>query len=171
MIVWTATLVVLVGLISTLTLLSPPPGFAQAPDETVVLEQPLAPRGREPASINSAVQFDSISLGGKENLQAVDLHIPCDGMQKTVFTQRVKQLRLKGDSCLSESTSAKNSSIKKSTIQNAANGFSATVFYPSQKSFTTDYISLSNGINRIVIHHQYVNGKTEDREYIIEREL
>ena len=166
MILWTATLVVLVGFLSALTLLRPPPGFADAPEELVVQAEPLAPKGREPASINSAVKFDAMSLGGKENLQAVDLKIPCDGVQKTIFTQKVGQLRLKGDSCATE-----NYLIKKSSIQNAANGFVATVFFPSQTSFTTDYISLANGINRIVIRHQFTNGKFEEREYIVEREI
>ncbi len=166
MILWTATLVVLVGFISTLTLLQPPPGF-EDPQETVVTQtESLTPKGREPASINSAVKFDSMSLGGKTNLQAVDLMIPCDGIQKTVFTQKVEQLRIKGDSCFTE-----NWQIKKSSIQNAANGFVATVFFPSQKSFTTDYISLANGINRIVIKHQFTNGKFEEREYVVEREV
>lgn len=166
MILWTLTLVLLVGFISTLTLLRPPPGFDEQQEELVVQAESLAPKGREPASINSAVEFDSMSLGGKTNLQAVDLKIPCDGVQKTVFTQKVEQLRLKGDSCLTE-----NLQIKRSSIQNAANGFVATVFFPSQKSFSTDYISLADGINRIVIKHQYSNGKFEEREYVVEREL
>lgn len=165
MILWTATLVVLVGFISALTLLRPPPGFEEQ-EELVTHSEPLAPKGREPASINSAVKFGSMSLGGKTNLQAVDLVIPCEGVQKTIFTQKVEQLRIKGDSCFTE-----NSQFKKSSIQNAANGFVATVFFPSQKSFTTDYISLANGINRIVIKHQFSNGKFEEREYIVEREI
>ncbi len=166
MIIWTATLVVLVGFISALTLLRPPPGFEDPQEELVMQAEPLAPKGREPASINSAVKFDSMSLGGKANLQAVDLVIPCEGVQKTIFTQKVEQLRIKGDSCFAQDWHLKNSSI-----QNAANGFVATVFFPSQKSFTTDYISLVNGINRIVIKHQFTNGKFEEREYIVEREL
>ncbi len=129
MILWTATLVVLVGFISALTLLRPPPGFEDPQEELVLQVEPLAPKGREPASINSAVQFDSMSLGGKTNLQAVDLKIPCAGVQKTIFTQKVEQLRLKGDSCHTEDWQ-----IKKSSIQNAANGFVATVFFPSQKN-------------------------------------
>lgn len=166
MILWTATLVVLVGLISAFTLLRPPPGFDDPKVAQVAQAEPLAPKGREPASINRNVEFDSMSLGGKDGLQAVDLKIPCEGAQRTVFTQRVEQLRLKGDSCAAE-----NNHIKKSSIQNAANGFIATVFFPSQKSFTTDYISLANGINRIVIKHHFTNGKVEEREYIVEREL
>lgn len=157
----------LVGFISALTLLRPPPGFE---DQEALVSQSeplaLAPKGREPASINSAVKFDAMSLGGKTNLQAVDLVIPCDGVQKTIFTQKVEQLRIKGDSCFTENWKLKNSSI-----QNAANGFVATVFFPSQKSFTTDYISLANGINRIVIKHQFTNGKFEEREYVVEREI
>lgn len=166
MILWTATLVVLVGFISTLTLLRPPPGFEDQQEALVMQTESLAPKGREPAAINSAVKFDSMSLGGKTNLQAVDLKIPCDGIQKTVFTQKVEQLRLKGDSCFTSDWQ-----IKESSIQNAANGFVATVFFPSHRSFTTDYISLANGINRIVIKHQFTNGQFEEREYVVEREV
>jgi hypothetical protein len=170
MILWTATLVVAVGLVGALTMLRPPPGYSPASaDESLVTKQPLVvvtPTGRDPASVNTAVQLSPISLGGKENLQAVDLTIPCDGVQKTIFTQRVKQLRLKGNSCLSN-----EKKLKRSDIQNAANGYSATVFFPTHTTFTTDYISLENGLNRIVIKHQYANGNVEEREYVVEREL
>lgn len=167
MILWTATLVVVVGLLAIFSMVRPPAGSEESffNDEPVALAV-VVPKGREPASINQAVQLNSMSLGGKENLQAVDLTIPCDGVQKTIFTQRVKQLRIKGESCLNQKFS-----LKSSDIQNAANGFNATVFFPSHSSFTTDYISLADGLNRIVIKHHYSNGKVEDREYLVEREL
>lgn len=160
MILLTLTAVVLTGFTSTYFLLQPPRSLiGQAKIEAA------ASSPRDPASVIAPIEHP-IGFGTtapRAIPKAVDLDLACD-TSKLVYDNSVAQIRLTGAPC-----SDAKAVFVSSEIRNEANGFSATVFHPTGSTFTTDYISLSPGLNHIRVLHQFVKGAREEREYIIER--
>jgi hypothetical protein len=186
MILWTLVLAVGLGLLAFGSWLSP----------VVPLEShfgsAVSSKGlRAPASTsdNSGSSYAMLPLDQSNLIQAVDFTVSClpevglngAGLKKSksstkasagakelksisaVFAPSVKQIRLSGSICTPKAE------LVKSEIENESNGFSATVFVQTPRSYTSDYISLTAGPNRLRIKNVYKDGSIEDRELVIER--
>lgn len=151
---WTGLAVLFTGLCSLYFLLQPPRSIAIS----YVSKVETSEGSRAPAAAKEAFPVEDTN----SRFQAVELTLPCDG--KTALDSNVAQVRLTGAPCENPKAEFASSSIK-----NEANGFSATVFHPTARTFTTDYISLSPGLNAIKIQHVFKQGRKEDRTYVIER--
>ncbi len=143
------------GLLSVFFLLQPP--------RSLVAVNSRTERGteRSPAAVVNPIAFGQAPVRVMQ--QAVDVSLKCQP-EKLIYDRSVAQIRLSGTPC----GDAKAVFVS-SEIVNEANGFSATVFHPTDNSFTTDYISLSPGSNKIRIMHQFAKGVREEHEYLIER--
>jgi hypothetical protein len=107
------------------------------------------------------------ATAAKQAPQTTEISLFCDGPQSAQVPASVKEARISGQFCLKNAPASEPSSV----IANEANGFAATLFFPKAKAFTTDYISLSPGRNRISIAHKWPGGLVETREFSIERAL
>ncbi len=164
MMFWTAILVVAVGAIATQLMLEPPPGMKSAKSVKSARRGPpqVLAKGRGPAAVSEA-KVSAQVVDDRADLQAVDLTLACKGAQTTSFVKGVAQVRLSGEACQSKRE------IASTEVRNEANGFSATVFPTGERSFTTDYMTLAHGMNRIRILHVFKAGGREEREYMIDR--
>lgn len=158
MIFWTSALAVGLGIAVVASMLQP----------TEVAHRPgaLPPSSlREPASIGAA-PYATLSFAN--SIQAVDFNLPCSATEpekRASLAATVKQLRLTGETCAPKP----KAELLKSEILNTSNGFSATVFVSGPRSFTTDYISLSDGTNALRIKHYFKDGSTSDSSLEINR--
>jgi hypothetical protein len=184
MIAWTSALVIGLGVLTISSMLQPPPAIAKAmappvaPPKAQAQAETGEPDGatRSPASQSpDALAYAAIPLDEKNTAQAVDLTLPCpsasakasgrpDPTMNKTFGAAVKQIRLTGQACGQKRTPASTE------ILNEANGFSATVFHPDDKSFTTDYISLAPGQNRIRILQISKEGHREETAFLVNRQ-
>lgn len=168
MIRWTFVLVLVFGAGTVASMLEPPPqpGKSEAPKGSL----------RGPASLPMSLKelsqgstAEEVPLDEHNQFQAIDLKLGCpngkDGKSKDggTFADSVRQLRLSGESCVP------GDEIASTEIVNSTNGFSATVFHPSPKTFLTDYISLAKGPNRLRILHIYKKGARIESEYLVGR--
>lgn len=180
MILWTFGLVAALGAACVFTLLTPP---AFLPADSRGRQSNELPRNapksisvisgqRQPAAAVPA--HSVVSLDANDAFQAVDLSLSCKGPQYASFTSGVTQVRLSGVLCLNDGVPVGGQrsvqDIESSDIRNLSNGYSATVFHLERGGFTTDYISLKPGANRIRVAHTLKDGQTESREYIIKRD-
>lgn len=177
MLIWTFVAVFIGGAAVAFSVLTPPSSVAE---QVAAMREKAQPQGalvesadRSPASVQLEFSARPIDNNGQ---QALDFTLPCEGTPK--FSKNVVQVRLSGELCGTNHTakSGKKASAKSpkreiasTEIRNEANGFSATVFYPKTNTFTTDYMTLSPGTNRIRILHTLKQGGKEEREYVIER--
>lgn len=179
MIVWTFVLASFGGFGVFVTLLEPPRATTaegnsarKARNQTRNQE-----RDRSPASAQSELGVESVpALGAqpKDDLarfQVVDLILPCQTKGQTTLSEasplgaNVQQVRLTGSPCQPGQT------LESTEIRNDTNGFSATVFPTGPRTFTTDYITLSPGPNKIRILHVFAKGAREEREWTIVRQI
>lgn len=159
MILWTFALVLAMGTLGASFMLQPPSG-------SIRTSRFGKDAGRHPASATLTIQ--ELYEGGALSA-AADLVLPCpkegsNETAKSTFVEDVRQVRLSGMNCL------KRDEIASTEVRNETNGFSATVFQPAPNSFTTDYITLAKGSNRIRILHIYKRGARIEREHIVERQ-
>ncbi|MEK7356841.1 MAG: hypothetical protein AAB250_10350 [Bdellovibrionota bacterium] len=156
-VLWTFTVVVTMGAVVLFTLAQPP--------------SPLQTKLRRPSSIATessrrpaaaAPVFSSSEA--VEGPQAAEMTLPCEG--KSDLAKAVTQVRLSGASCLAANAKRDIVSVE---LLNDANGFSATVFYPTPRTFTTDYVALNDGENKIKILITYANGEREERAVVVAR--
>jgi hypothetical protein len=164
-------LVVALGVVIVLSFLQPPISQDKLfTSRAYARKQPkprqLASEKKAPSnSINQAHSTRAIDSaivnGGKA--QAIEVRLDCSGKNHGLFEKAVNQMRLTGKTC------AKNQEISSTEVHNEANGTSATVFFPTPRSFTTDYISLAPGPNRIRILNFLKNGIREEQEFLVER--
>jgi hypothetical protein len=158
-ILWTFTTVVLFGAIVVLTLAEPPPPL-QAKlrrPSSVATESSRHPA----AALPSAMSYEPET----KTHESAELTLACEKTDAT-YGLSVTQVRISGASCLPASSKREISSAE---LLNDANGFSATVFYPTPKSFTTDYIALKEGDNKIKLLITYSNGEREERTFNVAR--
>ena len=189
MIAWTFVLVLCLGAASFFALVQPPQSFATP--ELAARHTSLAPftvaknstdSKRSPASVASSLSgaFEAANAANLINQkdQALEIEINCGDygpeVQKKDVEAKFSHVRLTGNSCLSLKTTArrnlkKQSQIISSEIRNDSNGFTSTVFYPRSNQFTTDYIGLRTGLNKIHVAHTYSDGAREEHEYILHR--
>ena len=155
---WTTTAVLLMGALVLFTLAQPP--------------TPMQARMRRPSSVAAESSRgpattlpSSLATVPESNLPlSVELTLPCEG--RSDYPKKVTQIRLSGASCNQANSKSEIVSVE---LLNDANGFSATVFYPSKKTFTTDYVALVEGENKIKILISYASGEREERSYVIAR--
>lgn len=159
-IIWTAVAVVSMGAIVLFTLAQPPTPLAaklkRPSSATLASEAPMA--ARLPAAAMPSAESED------DSPQAVELTLPCEG--KSTYPKAVAQIRLSGAACVAANAKREIASVE---LLNDANGFSATVFYPTSKTFTTDYIALAEGENKFKILISYASGEREERSYVIGR--
>lgn len=169
MLVWTFIAVVVMGIGVSFSLLTPPKSVTIARNKSRTEKVALVESSdRSPASAQP--QFSALAIDDNGQ-QALDFTLSCD-MQFSRFAANVAQVRLTGESCLPQAKQLRKPASRQfasSDIRNEANGFSATVFYPREARFTTDYITLSHGENRISIRHIFSDGAREERDYVIDR--
>jgi len=91
------------------------------------------------------------------------LNMPCRWRPETQLEPGVKHVRIRGKLC------GKDEPLQSSEIINTANGFRATVFHPGAYAFTSDYIHLSEGKNRLVFTHVLSTGEKLSREMTLIR--
>ncbi len=135
------------------------------PDDSADLARPRGPASRTRPS------YISESLDNQNNLQAIELPLACRPSNKARGTapeqiyklpENASQVRISGVPCeLSE--------IASSEIVNLTNHSSATVFFPKPGHFTTDYLTISPGPNRIHVVHLDSEGEKEEHDYVILR--
>lgn len=154
---WTATAVVLLGALVVFTLAEPPSSL-QAKlrrPSSVAMQSSRGPAAAHPP-------FDTGETSSNAH-ESVELTLACD-VARNDYPKQVTQIRFSGASCVN----AKRE-IASVELMNDANGFSATVFYPTVKSFTTDYVALVEGDNKIKILINYSNGEREERTHVVAR--
>lgn len=168
MMIWTMLLVIaLGGMIGNLMLVPPTPqselaespAFARHKKRLHAKEAhgPLEKAPRAPASLTP-------TLGDIMPVHTVDFLLDCKNANHSQLKKDVAQMRLKGSIC------AARDEIVSSEIRNETNGFSATVFMNDSRSFTTDYISLKRGENRIRVLHHLKSGAREEITVVATRE-
>lgn len=171
MMVWTFVAVAVTGVAVMFSLLTPPASVRAArllaEQKKIAASEPLVETSdRSPASVQTQFSANPIDNHGQ---QALDFTLPCDGSTK--FSKSVVQVRLIGSLCGPTSRKAVKREIASTEIRNEANGFSATVFPAGKNKFTTDYMSLAPGSNRIRILHVFKQGGKEERDFVIERSM
>lgn len=98
----------------------------------------------EERSVASVPETENVS---KTVNQVVTAQVDCQSQNQTIETESPR-MRLYASGC-GELTDVMSLT---SSIRNETNGFVATIFRPKDQLFTTDFINLNEGENRIVIH-------------------
>lgn len=93
-------------------------------------------------------------------MAALDLECIKSGLRPDTEST-AKQIRLKGKLC-------EGKKLSETIIQNRTNGFMATVFI-TQSNFTSDYLYLASGPNRIHMTHTAEDGEKTVSELVIVR--
>lgn len=136
------------GLVTTLTLI-------EEPSRTL---QPVASSiagGRSIASLGSAV---GATLANKPFMVTFEAKCENSGLYKTAS----EHARIKGSNC--------GFDTELTSVKNSANGYAATVFHQGGETFTTDYMSLAFGENKILIEQKLPTGELRTREITVIRE-
>ena len=143
----TATLLALVGAPAFFSLV-------QEPKQVVQVSQ-AEPLARSPASLSEE---------GSQGLQLAkntSLDLTCDAAEKIEDVQ-ANYLRLKGSPCL-------DSEVGEITVTNKTNGFTAEVIFTQDSKFTTDFIDLKVGENKIEIETLGKNGTKTTQLVIVNK--
>lgn len=136
-------------------------GLIAAEREKIETQSPMAPKtARAPAAAKAtATAHHSVTA----STSTADFRLTCGSEPRALTVGRdVQQLRLSGVYCGTQG-------VVGSEIKNERNGFSATVFKSSAKSFTTDYMTLTQGENRIRIRHDFEGGAHAETELVVVR--
>lgn len=155
-----------VGLFSTILLLTDPPSAAETDTyaevgptvfELNTTKLKVLSQSMTDTTVRKPASADFMTSGS----QAI-VALNCDKAKPELNTNEIR-IRLKGFDCIGDSEKPSSTSIK-----NKTNGFIATVFHKSDATFTTDYINLIEGENRIAINFES-NDKTLTQEIIVHR--
>lgn len=177
MITWTFVLVVVMGIFVVVSMLKPPTpmdelshsrAYLRAQKQRLAKERLLAAQTMTLASSDAEQRIPASFPTGHstraQNREALDYRIDCQIENEVHVKKEVKQIRLQGTVC------KPNDEILSSEIRNETNGFSATVFKTSPHAYSTDYISLQNGKNRIRVLHYLKSGGRDELEVVTYRE-
>lgn len=80
-----------------------------------------------------------------DSFKILTLELDCFVLDKKRLVSAASQLRVRGRLC------DKFSASSPPQISNLTNGYTATLFFPDQNRYTTDYINLGEGMNKILI--------------------
>lgn len=152
MIIWTSVLVLGLGAVSFFVMVQPPRSLTM---KSAGAKKKL----RTPAS---AKELTALAVAPDKN-QVIDLQLECD-QPAVEFPSTISQVRLIGKAC------GQFSDFATTEIRNEANGYAATVFYPREGTFSSDYVTLSDGANKIRILHVFKRGGREERGLVINRQ-
>ena len=133
LILWTLTLVLVFGLLVLLSLLKPPPSYLPA--------RTPAATAKALASAAEAKDEAEAEFGGPKILT---LTLDCLKAETKALVSAAALMRITGRLCDIPTEPAPE-------ITNLSNGFTATVFFPEKGNFTTDFIELAEGMNRIQV--------------------
>ncbi len=129
------------------------------------------PSTRGPASLVRISDLKEGHLLTKAMMSTIDLScVDKDGPLK--IKSHTNQLRIVGRICREQDAKEPKTTQQNSIfISNTSNGFDATVFHRPERKFTTDYIYLREGMNRIVISNLSPGSETTEllKEVIIEK--
>jgi len=116
---------------------------------------------RAPASVLSLVGQPS---GPKELIErTMVLTFPCHSHSVQTVSPQVRQVQVQSPGCLL----LKGMTVK--GVMNASNGVTAQIFMDGDQGFTSDYIHLSEGDNRIVVTYEGDDGSLQTQELTIKR--
>lgn len=126
---------------------------------------------RNPASLVKISDLKGGHLLTKATMSTIDLNC-VDNEEPLQIKSHTQQLRIVGRLCQAFKT--KNGGEEQAPqifISNTSNGFDATVFDRPDRKFTTDYVYLKEGINRIAISRLPQGAETTElvKEVIIEK--
>lgn len=155
---WTAVIAAVLGSLIAVQTFSPPNSAASLKEtRPAPLADVRAPASRveAPASVEGS---------------PVERAVPCSATEVERVDAQAKQIRLMGEFCNPPKGQASPSGVPETRIVNRTNGFSATAFYPPQGGYTTDYISLAPGENRIEVSHAWPSGARHARVIAIVRD-
>ncbi len=171
LIIWTSVLVAALGIVVVFSFLQPPTSqealftsraYARKHPKMRKLASEVKQATQQVPAANTEKTID-LAIANGSKAQAIEVKLDCSGVKHGQFENSVNQMRFSGQLC------AQHQEISSTEIHNEANGTSATVFFPTPNSFTTDYITLSPGPNRIRILNFLKNGSREQREFLVER--
>lgn len=165
---WTGSLALLLGLAAAGFLLQPPSKFsspAPSASETFSSSSAQGERGFSSQAPATRAPQSAGATAAFARATTAEIRVSCGGPSAARVPASVREARLAGSFCTQNGATVP----PRSDIRNAANGFSATAFYPSPRQFMTDYISLSPGANKILITHSWENGPVEKAEFLVER--
>ena len=121
----------------------------------------LTAMARAPASlVGMALATPKVPVSLPERTSV--LEFGCTPPESATVTLDTRQIRIRGKICGSTEVVA-------AEILNLTNGFTATVFGPTKDSFTSDYIHLADGANRLRVTYVMATGERRDREFGVKR--
>ena len=142
---FTLLLTLAFGVVTTLTLIEEPSRTLQPTFATTTV--------RGPASVTASPTVTNRPFMSTLNIECEDSDII-----KTVS----EHVRIKSPKCSLDLNAG-------ALVKNESNGVTATVFMQGESGFTTDYLALVQGPNKIVIESM-VKGEAKTREVIVVRE-
>lgn len=123
----------------------------------------LSSMARAPASlVGMAFSDESSKIKLIEKAQL--LEFGCEPPKTAQVGTQIRQIRLRGELCPTTGKTVTNTEII-----NLTNGFTATVFSPSPSHYSSDYIHLSEGQNRLRYKLNYTDGTSSEAEFNIVR--
>jgi hypothetical protein len=140
----TCCLVVLAGVPSVYSIARDP-----NPPDAELQGTPAESRGRGPASI-------------KLNARSVVLDYTCD--ENKSFEVSENLVRLRGSACLGEN-------LRDVSITNISNGFTGSMIFLKNKSFTTDFMEIQEGENKFHIQAVNEKGQTVKQTFTVHRRM
>lgn len=158
----TAILVVMLAFPTVNTILTPPsPSFEEQLLSEIADSKSSEVQGRGPASVPD-VQSDYVEASAPSSfLKPVVLEWNCLQAESEDIEASGTHLRLRGQGCDGQSVQ----------IENMTNGFTASVFREGNLKFSTDFIDLVKGENKLRISFQNNNRSPQVREIIVRRLL
>ncbi|MCB0414415.1 MAG: hypothetical protein KDD50_08785 [Bdellovibrionales bacterium] len=120
---------------------------------------------RAPASEVTLSNSDSYNKNSKDYERMLTLKLGCLNSTKPAkkINSFAKQLRVTGKLCHLDSD------LSMTEIKNISNGTLASSFHLDNNGFTSDYIQLKDGYNKILISHTLLDGTQVVSEVEIER--
>ncbi len=165
LIIWTFVLVIGLGLLSVFLLLQAPTSLPDKSRGATQLYRNQNSPSRDPASIADGKKTVDARLPRKDTPHANnEVFLPCQRPENNPITVFDKQIKITGAIC------HPGPDFPSLEIRNKTNGVTATVFIQDGKSFTTDYISLNSGENKIHISHLFKQGTREEHEITLLRQ-
>lgn len=141
---YTVALVFVMGMLSTFSLLMRP--------SSIELSHSPSQADRAPTSLKAATQI-------KFDNEVEVIQFDCS--RASYNLGNISQVRIKGRLC-GQKSAAK---LHNSDIRNLATGLNATVFFAKENDqFTTDFIQLKKGENKIAIDHTLDDGTIDHSE-------
>lgn len=129
-------------------------------------EDRLVQLARAPASLVSMALNANAEPQVNQLEHTAQIHFDCQIPTETKVEPEVRHLRIEGSLCWLEKGQDQVSSLQ---IQNSTNGYTATIFQPGPSLFTSDFIHLESGRNRLVMSYKGKSGLLQQKEFWVVR--